>query len=144
MGEAARPLGENTTKITAGAHLAPYRWKAGDPSPNPGGRPKGLASYIREQTMDGRELADFLMAVVRGGERAFCKMSDRLYACEMLMNRAFGKVEGPPADMDGKLKPLLDLDKLNEQELQFLENVRLGLVAISDRVRSAEVKADPQ
>lgn len=142
MGEAARKLPENTPPNTP-PQLVATVWKPGCPSPNPGGRPKGLAAYIREHTMDGRELADFLIGVVReGGE--FCKMSDRIYACEMLMNRAFGKVSGPPAGEDGKLKPVLDLDKLTEQELQFLENVRLGLLTISDRVRSTEAEAEPK
>jgi len=143
MGEAARQIPENTPKNTPPQLLATV-WKKGDPSPNPGGRPKGLASYIRDQTLDGRELADFLIKVVRGEERVFCKMTDRLKAVEMLMDRAFGRVQGPPADADPKLKPVLDLDKLSEQELQFLENVRLGLIAISDRVRSAEAQAEPQ
>jgi hypothetical protein len=143
MGEAAREIPENTPRNTPPQLLATV-WKKGDPSPNPGGRPKGLAAYIREQTLDGRELADFLILVVRGGDRVFCKMSDRLKAVEMLMDRAFGRVQGPPAGEDQKLKPVLDLDKLTEQELQFLENVRLGLIAISDRVRSGEAEAEPK
>lgn len=140
MGDAAEKLTENRKYNTQ--NLTP--WKPGCPSPNPGGRPKGLAAYIRENTMDGRELADFLIGVVRGHDDHFAKMTDRLKACEMLMDRAFGRIQGPTAETDPKLKPVLDLDKLTAQELQFLENVRLGLVTISERVRSAEAEADPK
>ncbi len=39
---------------------------AGAPSANPGGRPKDtIARYVREQTVDGTEIVDFLIAVVR-------------------------------------------------------------------------------
>lgn len=144
MAEAARSLGENSQNNSPAARLIPYQWKAGDPSPNPGGRPKGLAAYIRENTLDGRDLADFLINVVRGGEKVFCKMNDRLKACEMLLDRAFGRIQGPPADQDPNMKPVMDLDKLTEQELQFIENVRLGLIAISDRIRSTEAQEGPK
>ena len=82
--------------------------------------------------MDGRVLADFLILVMKGGEKVFCKMSDRLKATEMLLDRAFGKQ--PVIDGDKALKPVLDLNSLTEEELKFLENVRLGLAAIHQRV----------
>lgn len=135
-------MAENSTPSSPASHLAQYKWKPGDPSPNPGGRPKGLASYIREQTLDGRELADFLMGVMRGKDKLFCKMSDRLRACELLLDRAFGKQ--PVIEGDKNIKPVLNLAELTEQELQFLENVRLGLLAIHQRVGSGASEAQPQ
>ena len=34
-------------------------------SGNPGGRPKGLAAYVRDNTLEGEELADFYMEIYR-------------------------------------------------------------------------------
>jgi hypothetical protein len=138
VGEAARPI-ESTGQNKGLANLRP--WQPGQ-SGNPGGRPKGLISYIREKTLDGRLLADFLLEVVQGNERAFCKMSDRLKATEMLLDRGcFPKTHG---ETDPDAKPILDLSKLTEQELQFLDNVRLGLIAISSRIGSGEAEAEPK
>lgn len=121
---------ENTEKKTVPKGLIP--WQPGCPSPNPGGRPKGLASYIREKTLDGTELADFLINVMRGNEKVFCKMTDRLRAVEILLDRGFGKQ--PVIDGDKTIKPVLNLSDLTDKELEFLENVRLGLAAIHERV----------
>ena len=133
MGEAAERISENTRGNTA--NLIP--WKPGQ-SGNPGGRPKGLASYIRENTFDGRELADFLMSVMRGHE-VFSKVTDRLKACEMLMDRAFGKHFA--ADTDPNIKPILDLTKLTPEELAFIDNVRLGLASIGERITRGATEA---
>lgn len=126
--------GRHSTPKNIPAQLVPTLWKPGE-SGNPSGRPKGpgLVQYIRDQTMDGRELIDFLLNVVRGNGLKFNRIVDRIKATEILMDRAFGKVpsEAPGGD---KIRPTLDLDKLTEQELEFLENVRLGLAAIHKRV----------
>lgn len=142
MGDAAEKLSGSTPPNTPPG-LIP--WKPGQ-SGNPAGRPKGgigLATYIREHTLEGRELVDFLLEVVRTGGEDF-KGRDRLTAVEMLMDRAFGKVLPVNPEPSDKLKPVLDLDKFTEKELEFLESVRLGLVAISDRIRGAETQADVQ
>jgi hypothetical protein len=127
---------ENTVPKTQ--HLEPYHWKAGGPSPNPGGRPKGLAAYIRENSLDGRELADFLLEVVRGSKQGF-KGGDRIKACEMLLNRGFGAQ--PVIDGEASLKPILDTSKLTQEELDFIENVRLGFNALVERVKGREAQA---
>ena len=59
-------------------------------SGNPGGRPKGLASEIRERTKDGEELVGFMLRVFRG-ELPEAKLRDRLDAATWLSDRAFGK-----------------------------------------------------
>ena len=129
-------MSENTApKVSVPPGLIP--WKPGCPSPNPGGRPKGLATYIREQSLDGRELADFLLNVVRTGGR-FSKMADRIKACEILLNRGFGLQ--PVIDGDKTLKPILDTSKLTQEELDFIENVRLGFAALVERVRGRETQ----
>lgn len=93
--------------------------------------------------MDGRELVDFLMSVMLGTSELSFKGSDRIYAVSLLLDRGWGKVQSV-VDGDPKMKPILDLDKMTPQELEFLENVRLGLSAIGERLRGSEAKAEPQ
>lgn len=55
---------------------------------NPGGRPKGFAAMIREQTGGGKELVDFALKILRS------RLEDtrvRLQAMEWLADRGFGK-----------------------------------------------------
>jgi hypothetical protein len=58
-------------------------------SGNPGGRPKGLVSAIREQTRNGEELVTFMLRVLRG--EAGARLRDRLDAATWLADRGFGK-----------------------------------------------------
>jgi hypothetical protein len=67
-------------------------WRAGHPSPNPGGRPKGLASLVREQTKDGQELVRFMLGVLRGRK---APLRLRMEAAAWLADRGFGKVSQP-------------------------------------------------
>ena len=128
-------MAENTN--SKALHLEAYKWKPGDPSPNPGGRPKGLAAYIRDNTLDGTELADFLIKVMRGEFSALAfKGAERIKACEMLLNRGFGTQ--PTIEGDKALKPILDTSKLTQEELDFMENVRLGVVTLIERVKGRE------
>lgn len=110
-------------------------WKPGQ-SGNPGGRPKGLAAYIREHTLDGRDLADFLIRVLAGAQGF--KGADRIKACEILLNRGFGIQ--PVIDGDNNLKPVLDTAKLTQEEIDYIENVRLGFASLCERVRSREAE----
>lgn len=135
MGEAAERISENRRGNIA--NLIPY--KPGQ-SGNPGGRPKGLSAYIREKTLEGHELADFLMGVMRGST-AFAKIADRLKACEMLMDRAFGRHFA--AEADPNVRPILDMSKLTTEELAFIDNVRLGLASIGQRIASGEAEEKP-
>ena len=76
-------------------------WRRGQPSPNPGGRPKGLASLVREQTADGADLVEFLLKVLHNKRQP---MRLRLEACAQLLDRGFGKalqqmeLSGPDAE----------------------------------------------
>lgn len=58
-------------------------------SGNPGGRPRGFASYIREQTGEGRELVDFALGVLRDDT---APGRSRLDALRWLADRGFGRV----------------------------------------------------
>ena len=80
---------------STGGKLHP--WEPGQ-SGNPAGRPKGavgLARYIREHSLDGRVLADFLLRLVHceGVVMDLCKvtMDHRLEAVRILLNRGFGR-----------------------------------------------------
>lgn len=74
---------ENSARAAPGRPFLPGQ------SGNPGGRPKGLRSLIREQTGDGAELVAFALDVLRGKRRAM--MRQRLEALYWLADRGFGK-----------------------------------------------------
>ena len=90
-GETAAPLA-----LVRGRPFAPGN------SANPGGRPKGLASLVREQTNDGAELVAFMLSVLRGRKKAPLRL--RMEAAAWLADRGFGKalqqmeVSGPEGE----------------------------------------------
>ena len=57
---------------------------------NQGGRPKGLAAYIRDQTGDGVEIVALMLRVLRGQVRGL-KPHHRLEAATWLADRGWGK-----------------------------------------------------
>src|SRR5262245_12477117 len=65
-------------------------WMPGAPSPNPGGRPRGLAALVREQTGDGLELVAFMLTIFRG-KRKGASLKLRMEAAAWLADRGFGK-----------------------------------------------------
>ena len=82
---------------TPGNRLATSRDNAGrfakGVTGNPGGRPRGLASYIREQTLNGEELANFVLMVFKG-KMIDCKKPStamRMEAATWLSDRGFGR-----------------------------------------------------
>ena len=91
---------ENSTE-TAGLSLVPGRPFAPGMSGNPGGRPKGLSSLIRDQTREGAELVAFHLRILRGRKQP---LRYRLEAAAWLADRGFGKalqqmeLSGPGAE----------------------------------------------
>jgi hypothetical protein len=85
------------------AALTPVRGRPFLPgnSANPGGRPKGLAALVRDQTGDGAELVAFMLRVLRGKRQP---LRYRLEAAAWLADRGFGKalqqmeLSGPGAE----------------------------------------------
>lgn len=87
-------------------------------SGNPGGRPKGLASLVREQTKNGQELVSLMLSIIRGelkvtktyiddegDERSYqseASHNDRIKAAEWLADRGFGKAVEVKLDVDAK------------------------------------------
>lgn len=82
-GDAAQNRGET-------AALVPIRGRPFQPGnrANPGGRPKGLAALVKEQTEDGAELVDFMLRVLRGKRHP---LRYKLEAACWLADRGFGK-----------------------------------------------------
>lgn len=75
-------VAENSKRAAPGRPFRPGQ------SGNPGGRPKGLAALIRQQTGDGAELVGFALKVLRSSRQ---DPRLRLQACEWLADRGFGK-----------------------------------------------------
>lgn len=81
------------------------RWLPGGQSPNPGGRAKGVASYVRAQTRDCQELIDHFIQIFRGqpiraavfekGKRVEMELiptlAERNAAAEVLLDRGIGR-----------------------------------------------------
>ena len=62
-------------------------------SGNPGGRPRGLAAYVRENTDGGEEIIELMVSVMRGDVIGgqVPRIRDRMDAATWLADRAFGK-----------------------------------------------------
>jgi hypothetical protein len=113
-------------------------------SGNPGGRPKGLAAYIREQTGEGRDLVDMHLRITAGLDpqtpiqlEAFRqatgrvpkllrpKLSDIMASTTWLADRGFGKptqameIIGAPPPGDDEV----DFGRLSDCELELLDKL---------------------
>ncbi len=104
-------------------------------SGNPGGRPKGFASWIRDETREGAELVEFSLKVLRGKIRASLK--ERQRARDWLADRGWGKavqaieLSGP----DGSPVQSVDLARLSDEQL---EQLRALVSAASTPAAAAE------
>ena len=102
-------------------------WTPGGRSPNPGGRPKGLAKRVREKVgNDGDELIDFFLSVKAGKEKGFTGR-DRLDAAKWLSERGWGKTPDTVVSIDGG-----ELDAESDVALSLDELVNLARAPKAD------------
>ena len=102
-------------------------------SGNPGGRPKGLAAYVRDNTLEGEELADFYLAIFRGEKIDGKKpgLRHRMEAGTWLSDRGFGKaVQQSDIKVDHQLSTY------------SLEQLNALLDALEDRVPTLEIDGE--
>ena len=100
--------------------LEPYQWVPGK-SGNPTGRPKlgtALAEKVRKATRDGGSLIR-LLTDIAGGHLPEAKVSDRLAAADILLNRGWGKAI-QQVDMDVDVNITHHLDAFTTQQLRDL------------------------
>ena len=107
-------------------------------SGNPGGRPKGLAAYVRDNPLEGEELADFYLAIFRGEKIDGKKLGlrRRMEAGTWLSDRGFGK-----AVQQSDIK--VDQHKVDHQLSTYsLEQLDALLDALQDRVPTLEIDGE--
>ncbi len=84
-------------------------------SGNPGGRPKGLARRIREQTSDGADLVVYMVEVFQDKS---APRRDRMQAATWLADRGFGRpVQTLRAEVDEPQGRALELQSMPTPEL---------------------------
>lgn len=119
-------------------------WQPGE-SGNPSGRPKGtrdLANLVLASTDSGAELVAALLAIVRGElpdipgvkKDSVLKISDRLRALEMLLDRGFGRAP-QHVELSGHVGGSA-LDRMLEG---WTDEDLKAMVALRDRVRQPEM-----
>ena len=106
--------GRSKNKGNIGNLAKGIRFGEGQPA-NKGGRPKGLASMVRELTKDGRELVNLNLQIMRGkltvtrfdsegnAHDVGPSIQDRQRAIEYLTDRGFGKAIDLHADVTGQI-----------------------------------------
>lgn len=118
------------SSVDKGSWLAPYQFKPGQ-SGNPrgaGAQGHTLAAYVRSKTLEGKSLIDFLVDVFTGGDKVFSKMSDRLFAAKLLLDRGWGQApQTITFEKDAQNRPLLDLTKLTLQEFEQFKSLALKI-----------------
>ena len=112
---------ENSTKTVIGR---PFQKGM---SGNPGGRPRGLANYVRESTGNGQEMVDLMVQVMRGesinGMRP--KIRDQMDAASWLADRGFGRTVTPVEATTRSMNVDIELRKLpTKQLLELLQSGR--------------------
>lgn len=79
-------------------------WSKGMPSPNPGGRPQGLAKRVREM-VNFDQAIQTLVDIAWGKLAPASRVADRIKAIELLFDRGFGKAQQIVDIKDGNATP---------------------------------------
>ena len=90
-----------------------------------GGRPKGLAATVRDAT-DLDQLLSMLLGIAADQG---CRAADRIRACELLLDRGWGKA--------ATFQPIVDADPLGRSELDR------AILDIVEQIRHAAPSAQP-
>lgn len=94
-----------------------------------------MAAYIRTQTREGEELADFALKVFRNNEQIY-KHVDRWKALKWLADRGFGKAVSTVIEISGEdADDLPDLDALDPDKLQALDDMLGELLSKAGELR---------
>ena len=91
-------------------------------SGNPGGRPRGLASYVREKTCDGTEIVDLMVSVMRGEtvDGAKPRLRDRMDAATWLSDRGFGRPVNQVESRSNSLSLEMTMSELTSEDLMTI------------------------
>lgn len=100
-------------------------WRKGMKSPNPGGRPKGLAARVRAATMDNQEQVDFYLRLSRSLDPktpetkrvAGATLRDVKDAHQWLTDRGQGKAVERVVMEEAAVDPM---DELSTEELRAI------------------------
>ena len=95
-------------------------------SGNPGGRPKGLASRIREITNEGNDLVDFVVSVFKGEHGEAARL--RLEAATWLADRGFGR-PAQAVDLRATVGGLEGGPRMTETRAGELVEARIAAIA---------------
>lgn len=97
---------------------------------NPGGRPKGFARLIREQTNNGADLVAYALEVWQNG-----KERERWEAFQWLSDRGFGKAPSFSPVEDGDPLELGDVERAIDSYLDELASRREAKAASETKAR---------
>lgn len=91
-----------------------------------------LAVYIRENTLEGTKLVDFLLDVLNSELNQFNSVKHKLTAVEMLFNRGWGQAPQTINFGDGKVRPVFDLTKLSTAEFEAFRAIMTKIAPTSE------------
>lgn len=107
-------------------HLAAYRFREGQRTPNPGGRPKGIVKLVREETSNGKDLVERMGRIWRGEEKGFSSR-ERMEAGKWLADRGFGRSASTEIQLTGELSGNPLVDEITEAAQETAADALLSL-----------------
>ena len=109
---------------------------------NPGGRPKGLASYIRDRTSDGQDLVDKVVHILQHPNgKGIQAQKLQLECIQWLADRGFGKAV-LNVEHTGQIGHAIDVFAgMSTEELKALHESMQAVVALKAQVIEGEARA---
>ena len=124
-------LDENTRRSPS-AHLP--KWQPGQTG-NPGGRPKGVAAYVRTLTLDGTALIDKLWEILQNPTgKPYQRQKTQLECIQLLLDRGFGKAVAV-VEHGGEIKHTWDM--LAGLDLEDIKALALAYRALQEQKAQA-------